>query len=114
MQHTIGICHIVLNHSVSFSLQASLMFILLLRDGMMAQNQDNIFSMLCKLGLRHVHENFKRQKIDGLDTCKRLTDNDLLSLGLSTIGDRVRFRAEVTCMEAATKSSPGNNSQGLL
>jgi hypothetical protein len=64
---------------------------------------DTITSLLGRIGLRHLVENFKTQRIDSIDTCKRLADTDLLSLGLSTIGDRARFRAEITaCHENAS------------
>lgn len=72
-----------------------------------------VLSVLESIGLRNLVENFKKQKILDIETCKQLSDNDLAQLGLCTIGDRARFRAEIKAeTKACTSTIPAN--EGLL
>jgi hypothetical protein len=50
-----------------------------------------IENILGKIGLSTVFETFKREKIDE-NVAVSLSDNELIRLGISTIGDRTRFR----------------------
>ncbi|XP_060587126.1 uncharacterized protein LOC132742678 [Ruditapes philippinarum] len=79
----------------------------------MSLTQDPVSHVLEKIGLRNLSENFKKQKVTTLTTCKQLSDTELSSLGLTTIGDRARFRAEVqtsgTAPPAAAPNSQGNS-----
>ena len=47
--------------------------------------------ILSELGLRAAVERFKAEKIDE-NVAATLSDNELIRLGVATIGDRARFR----------------------
>ncbi|KAL3843283.1 hypothetical protein ACJMK2_021225 [Sinanodonta woodiana] len=51
--------------------------------------------ILDDLSLSLLFQNFVYEKIDSIETCKNLTDVELSRLGISTIGDRVRFREKI-------------------
>jgi hypothetical protein len=78
-------------------------------------------NVLQRIGLSSIYLNFKNQRIDTIDLCKSLEDKDLCTLGLSTIGDRARFRAEIRnaqaqhCQQAgSTPSSSRDNTAGKV
>lgn len=53
---------------------------------------DSVEKVLKSIGLSALVHNFNEAKIGSLELAKQLTDQDLESLGLTTIGDRVRFK----------------------
>ena len=67
-----------------------------------------IKAILEKIGIPTVFEIFKKEKID-LKVAVSLSDNELIRLGITTIGDRVRFRdmcqREINTSECATTSA---------
>ena len=71
-----------------------------------------IKAILEKIGIPTVFEVFKKEKID-LKVAVSLSDNELIRLGITTIGDRVRFRdmcqKEINT-ECASTSSAANQS----
>ncbi|KAL4234772.1 hypothetical protein ACF0H5_006414 [Mactra antiquata] len=76
-------------------------------------SQDPVLSVLDDIGLRNLVDNFKKQKVTTLQTCKQLSDNELSHLGLTTIGDRARFRAEVQSYQPTTPTSQGESTSTL-
>ena len=72
-----------------------------------------IKAILEKIGIPTVFEVFKKEKID-LKVAVSLSDNELIRLGITTIGDRVRFRdmcqKEINTSECASTSSAANQS----
>ena len=48
--------------------------------------------VLQDIGLGALNRAFQEQRVDNLETCQSLTDEELKTLGLHTIGDRVIFR----------------------
>ena len=63
----------------------------------------------CGLGALAVK--FEEEKVDNLETCQSLTDDELKALGLHTIGDRVLFRArERESLQNQTQSNASANS----
>ena len=61
----------------------------------MASTLTNVEAVLTKINLNDLLNNFIESKVDNLETCRALTDADLSRLGITTIGDRTRFRSEV-------------------
>ena len=61
-------------------------------------------SVLRSAGLDSLSQNFKREKIDTLTVCKSLSNRDLDNLGLTTIGDKARFRAAIERISATGKT----------
>jgi hypothetical protein len=59
----------------------------------MAENE--VKSLLREIEMLNYYYNFENQNIDSLCICNALTDADLTRLGLTTIGERVRFREGV-------------------
>ncbi|KAK3591317.1 hypothetical protein CHS0354_028425 [Potamilus streckersoni] len=51
--------------------------------------------VLDDLSLSHLFQIFLNGKLDRIESCTNLTDVELLRLGISTIGDRVRFREKI-------------------
>ena len=72
---------------------------------------NTVLSILEKIDLRILYRNFEKQKITKLDTCKELSDTELSKIGLTTIGDRARFRAEV---KASSTLPTTPTSHGML
>ncbi|VDH97556.1 Hypothetical predicted protein, partial [Mytilus galloprovincialis] len=60
----------------------------------MASTLTNVEAVLTKINLNDLLNNFIESKVDNLETCRALTDADLSRLGITTIGDRTRFRSE--------------------
>ena len=56
---------------------------------------DKIKDVLNNIRLNSLLQNFVDSKIDTLSICRGLNDQELTRLGITTIGDRVRFRDEV-------------------
>ncbi|XP_052281294.1 uncharacterized protein LOC127878807 [Dreissena polymorpha] len=56
---------------------------------------DAVRSVLHSIGLHSLHKNFMSQKIDSIEICKSLEDNQLTNLGLVTIGERIKFKNAV-------------------
>ena len=56
---------------------------------------EDVVQILERIGKTALVDLFKRQRIDSLDTCKLLSDDDLKELGISTIGERTAFRDAV-------------------
>ena len=54
-----------------------------------------ISKILEKIRKTSLQSNFARQRLDSVDTCKLLTDDDLKELGIATIGDRAALRDAV-------------------
>lgn len=67
-------------------------------------------NILDKLGLPTVFEKFKREKIDE-KIALSLSDNELIRLGITTIGDRVRFRD--LCQRESNSSDGASTSTSL-
>ncbi|CAB3983996.1 leucine-rich repeat-containing DDB_G0290503 isoform X1, partial [Paramuricea clavata] len=75
-------------------------------------SSDSIFSriesILGKIGMSTLFETFKNEKIDE-KVAVSLSDNELIRLGITTIGDRVRFRdlcqREINTSDSASTSS---------
>lgn len=56
---------------------------------------DAVRSVLHSIGLHSLYQNFMSQKIDSIEICKSLEDNQLTNLGLVTIGERIKFKNAV-------------------
>lgn len=77
-------------------------------------SHDAVLSVLENIGLRNLSENFRKQKVTTLQTCRQLSDNELSCLGLTTIGDRARFRAEVQAASSLPQPTTPTNQGWLL
>ena len=67
-----------------------------------AQVTSQIEKILRDLGLATLSQNFIHSKVNTLEVAKKLTDKDLASLGIVTIGDRIRFKERLekgTCIQ---------------
>lgn len=69
------------------------------------RNANVVQEILCDIGMVSLYEQFSKQKIDNLETCKALTDSELKTLGLQTIGDRARFRERIVRQTVISSSS---------
>lgn len=69
------------------------------------RNANVVQEILCGIGMVSLYEQFSKQKIDNLETCKALTDSELKTLGLQTIGDRARFRERIVRQTVISSSS---------
>lgn len=74
------------------------------------RNANVVQEILCDIGMVSLYD-FSKQKIDNLETCKALTDSELKTLGLQTIGDRARFRERIV-RQAVISSSSAEDHQG--
>lgn len=54
-----------------------------------------VSDLLQDIGLGALNRAFEDQRVDNLETCQSLTDEELKTLGLHTIGDRVTFRDRI-------------------
>lgn len=77
----------------------------------MANNR--VTRVLQNMGFGALAQNFEDQKLDNVELLDSLTDNELNSLGLKTIGDRATFRSNVrkesTTFSSANTRDRGNN-----
>lgn len=70
-----------------------------------SERKNVVQEILCDIGMVSLYEQFIKQKIDNLETCKALTDGELKTLGLQTIGDRARFRERIVRQTVVSSSS---------
>ena len=63
-------------------------------------------NLLKLVGFDSLFQNFEKEKIDSLNLCKGLQDKDLNSLGIVTIGDKVRFRSALQSVPQSGQTVP--------
>jgi hypothetical protein len=61
----------------------------------------DVKTVLRNINLSNLFQNFVNANVDDIVVCKSLNDGDLSQLGITTIGDRIRFREEVRRGECA-------------